>query len=158
MVGSVLEQLECREAAALVRVEDARAEAFAAADRLDAAAGELSALVIARRRVAELLAGVSGQDGDDADGAAGAGPPVADRYPGGVRGSVRDEAMYQRIAGVFTTVGRPLRARDVCEELGMPDAVKFTEAMRPKLKRLVSDGVMAQVEPGLFTAVAGAAS
>ncbi len=42
-----MEQLECHEAAALVRVEELRAEAFAVADRLDAAAAELSRLVIA---------------------------------------------------------------------------------------------------------------
>jgi len=157
VVGSVLEQLECHEAAALVRVEELRAEAFAVADRLDAAAAELSRLVIARRTVAELLDGMPGQDTDDADGVAGAGPVIAGRYPAGVRGSVRDEAMYERIAGVVTAAGRPLRARDVCDELGMPDAAKFTEAMRPKLKRLVADGVLAQLEPGVFTAV-GAAS
>lgn len=52
-VGSVLELLEHREAAALVRVEEARADALAAADRLDAARIELSNLVIA---VVEQLA------------------------------------------------------------------------------------------------------
>lgn len=151
-----MEQLQCYEAAALVRVEELRAEAFAVADRLDAAAGELSRLVIARRTVAELLAGMPGQDADDAGGAAESKPPVADRYPAGVRGSVRDEAMYGRIAGVFTTAGRPLRAKDVCEQLGLPDEARFTEAMRPKLKRLVADGVLAQSEAGLFTAAAAA--
>jgi hypothetical protein len=156
-VGSVLEQLECHEAAALVWVEELRAEAFAVADRLDAAAGELSRLVIARRTVAELQAGMPGQNTDGGDGGVGTEPQFADRYPAGVRGSVRDEAMYDRIAGVFTATRRPSRARDVCDELGMPDAAKFTEAMRPKLKRLVADGVLAQLEPGLFTAV-GAAS
>ena len=89
-MGSVLEQLECCEAVALVRVEEARADALAAADRLDAVRIELSNLVIARLTVAGLEAA--------ADLTAPVGP-VAVSTGGprpGVRGAARDEALYAR--------------------------------------------------------------
>ncbi|MFJ5726105.1 hypothetical protein [Streptomyces sp. NPDC093149] len=50
-MGSVLEQLKRREAAALARVEELRAKAQDVANRLDAARDELSRLEIARRTV-----------------------------------------------------------------------------------------------------------
>lgn len=53
-MGSVLEFLEHHEVAALVRGEEARADALAAADRSDAARIELSDLVTARLAIREL--------------------------------------------------------------------------------------------------------
>lgn len=142
----MLEVLERREAAAMVRVEELRAEAFAVADRLDAARVELSNVVVARLTVAKVLAEVP----DTATGP-DCGPVVG--------GSVRDAAVYERIVGVFRRDGGPLKARDVCEELGLPDGKNSTESMRAKLKRLVADGVLVDVEPGsgLFALAAGGA-
>lgn len=154
-VGSVLEQLESREAVALARVEELRAQALAVADRLDAAVDELSCLVIAKRTVAEVLAGGPGQG----PGEAGAVAMVATGSAPGVRGSLRDTAVYERITQAFARAAGPLRVRDVCEALGLPGEPKFIEATRPKLRRLVADGVLAQAGPGLFvTASAGKAS
>ncbi|MDH6706590.1 hypothetical protein P3T27_003317 [Kitasatospora sp. MAA19] len=41
--------------------------------------------------------------------------------------------------------------RDVCDGLWLGAEARFTEAMRSKLKRPVVDGVLVEVEPGLFT-------
>ena len=38
----------------------------------------------------------------------------------------------------------------------MGSEARFIEAMRPKLTRLVADGVLAQVGPGLFATVEAA--
>ncbi|WP_331744225.1 hypothetical protein OG762_49500 (plasmid) [Streptomyces sp. NBC_01136] len=155
---SVLERLEERQAAALVLVEELRVEALAAADRLDEARCPLSDLVIARRTVAGLA--VAGQqlvavaDGVDAV----VGPAVSGGGPRpGVRGAVRDEAVYARIREVFAGAGRPLRVKQVCQGLGLPEGKNATESVRAKLRRLADDGVLVRVEDGLFAPAAGAA-
>jgi hypothetical protein len=44
-----------------------------------------------------------------------------------------------------------MRARDLCERLDLAVTPKNIESTRHKLKRLVSLGVLAEPEPGLFT-------
>jgi len=144
-VGSVLELLERHEAAALVRVEAARADALAAADRLDAARVLLSNLAIARLTVAELTAASVDSGRPDPVVGAGGGPRP------GVRGAVRNEAVYARIREVFTAAAGPLRVRQVCEGLGLPEGKNATESVRSKLRRLVDDGELMRIEDGLFT-------
>jgi hypothetical protein len=51
----------------------------------------------------------------------------------------------------FADLRRPLRARDLCIALDLPIAAKNTEGIRSKLKQLVSRGILAETEPGLFT-------
>jgi hypothetical protein len=75
----------------------------------------------------------------------------------GVRGAARDVALYERITQAFAEAGGALRPRQVCEALGMPGEARYVEAMRPKLSRLVADGVLTQVGPGLFAPVGGQA-
>ncbi|MBR7836139.1 hypothetical protein KDL01_22875 [Actinospica durhamensis] len=137
-MGSVLDRLGEREAQARVLVERLRGEAERAAGALAAADVSLSRLVIARETVAEVLE---------------AEPDQGIEAPG-VRGAVRDVALYERIAQVFAEAGAALRPRQVCEALGMPGEARYVEAMRPKLSRLVADGVLAQVGPGLFAPAA----
>lgn len=135
----------------MARVEDARAEALSAADRLDAARVELSNLVIARLTVAEVMS-ASTDAGPVTAVVAGGGPRP------GVRGAARDEAVYARIRQVFTEAGRPLRVKAVCEKLGLPEGKNATESVRSKLRRLADDGELARIEDGLFVlAGAGAA-
>jgi hypothetical protein len=143
--------LEHHEAAALVRVEEARADALAAADRLDAARVELSNLVIARLTIRELTAASAdaGQAGPVI--ASGGGPRL------GVRGAVRDEAVYARIREIFTSAAGPLRVKQVCEKLGLPDGKNATESVRSKLRRLADDGDLVRIEDGLFTLAAAVA-
>jgi hypothetical protein len=145
-MGSVLDRLEEREARARALVGRLRQEAEQAAGALAAADESLSRLVIARETVAEVL------DSEAGEGA------VADVTPdAGVRGAGRDVALYERITRIFAEAGAALRPRQVCEALGMSTEARFIEAMRPKLARLVADGLLVQVGPGLFAPVAAQA-
>ena len=133
---SVLDRLEEHEARARVVVERLRQEAERVAGELAAADESLSRLVITRETVLEVLG--AGSERDPGTGGVGG------------RGAGRDMALYERISRVFAEAGTALRPRQVCEELGISTEAKFIEAMRPKLARLVADGVLVQVGPGLF--------
>lgn len=66
-------------------------------------------------------------------------PPVLPTHPA-----------YQQILDVFADAAGPMRARDLCQALDLPLKPKNIESTRHKLKRLVSLGVLAETEPGLF--------
>ncbi|MFI6731177.1 hypothetical protein NRF20_44210 [Streptomyces sp. R-74717] len=66
-------------------------------------------------------------------------PPVLPAHPA-----------YQQILDVFADAAGPMRARDLCQALDLPLKPKNIESTRHKLKRLVSLGVLAETEPGLF--------
>jgi hypothetical protein len=146
-VERVLEQLEVRQVVAMALVEELRVEALAAADRLDEARCVLSDLVIARRTVAGLVVPEPVAETGQAV-ISGGGPRP------GVRGAVRNEAVYERIGQVFTEAAGPLRVRQVCERLGLPEGKNATESVRSKLRRLAEDGVLVRIEDGLFAAAA----
>lgn len=61
-----------------------------------------------------------------------------------------DHPAYQQILSALADAGRPMRARDLCEALDLPILPKNTEGIRSKLKRLVTRGILAEPEPGLF--------
>jgi hypothetical protein len=140
--------LEHHEAAALIRVEEARADELAAADRLDAARVELSNLVIARLTIAELTAASADAEQAGPVIASGGGPRP------GVRGAARDEAVYTRIREIFASAAGPLRVKAVCKRLGLPEGKNTTESVRSKLRRLADDGDLVRVGDGLFTLAA----
>jgi hypothetical protein len=52
--------------------------------------------------------------------------------------------------GVIEGSDVPLRAREVCEVLGEPDAA--VQAMRNRLGRLAKSGLVVALEPGLYVA------
>lgn len=152
---SVLQQLEARQAVAMVVVEELRVEALAAADRLDEARCVLSDLVIARRTVAALMEPELELASVPEPGAEGAGMVTVGGGPRpGVRGAVRDAVVYERIREIFAEAARPLQVKQVCKGLGLPEGKNATESVRSKLRRLVDDGVLARVEDGLFVLVA----
>jgi hypothetical protein len=143
-MGSVLDRLEEREARARVLVERLREEAERVAGALAAADESLSRPVITRETVAEVLDSEADESAD-----AGVAPGTA------VRGAGRDVALYERITRIFAEASAALRPRQVCEALGMPTEARFIEVVRPKLSRLVADGVLVQVGPGLFAPAGG---
>lgn len=57
---------------------------------------------------------------------------------------------YQQILGAFADAAGPMRARDLCERFDLAVMPKNIESTRHKLKRLVSLGVLAEREPGVF--------
>lgn len=63
---------------------------------------------------------------------------------------------YRDVVEVLADAGRPLRAMQVCQALGVGAEPRHREGMRSKLKRLVRRGWLVEVEPGLFACVPGA--
>ncbi|MFB7215473.1 hypothetical protein [Streptomyces sp. NPDC056255] len=57
---------------------------------------------------------------------------------------------YRQILDTFAETHGAKRARDLCQALDLPLTPKSIESTRHKLKRLVSLGVLAETEPGLF--------
>ncbi|MEU9141340.1 hypothetical protein AB0D33_36310 [Streptomyces sp. NPDC048404] len=58
---------------------------------------------------------------------------------------------YQQILDSFADAAGPMRARDLCGRLDLTITPKNIESTRHKLKRLISLGILAEPEPGLFT-------
>ncbi|TMR99988.1 hypothetical protein [Nonomuraea basaltis] len=61
-----------------------------------------------------------------------------------------DHPAYRHILHSFADLGRPLRARDLCQALDLPIVKNNTENIHSKLKRLVSQGILVETEPGSF--------
>jgi hypothetical protein len=118
---------------------------------LDAARVELSNLVIARLTIRELTAGSVDVEQAGPVIVSGGGPRA------GVRGAVRDEAVYARIREIFSLAAGPLRVKQVCEKLGLPEGRNAMESVRSKLRRLADDGDLVRDEDGLFTLAAAVA-
>jgi hypothetical protein len=57
---------------------------------------------------------------------------------------------YREVLGAFEQAGHGLRAREICEILGIGTEPRHTESIRAKLKRLVDRDLLAEPEPGLF--------
>ncbi|WP_331737104.1 hypothetical protein OG520_44065 (plasmid) [Streptomyces sp. NBC_00984] len=58
---------------------------------------------------------------------------------------------YPRILTVFNDTTGPLRARDICQALDFELLPKHIERTRAKMKRLVTLGILTEVEPGTFS-------
>lgn len=58
---------------------------------------------------------------------------------------------YREVLAAFEQAGRGLRAKEVCEMLGIGTEPRHTESIRAKLKRLVDRDILTEPEPGLFT-------
>jgi hypothetical protein len=177
-MGSLLERLEAREAAARARVDGLRAELDRLAERLAAEQELLGRLEITRQTIIEVLAGGDsdgdgdGEDGEDPGldvGAAtvsgsqhaalsqtaptpvGTGMQVAVFIPGGEVDGRRLPVAYRDVVEVLADAGVGLRAMQVCQALGVGTEPRHREGMRVKLKRLVKRGWLVEVEPGVFT-------
>src|SRR6266540_3107881 len=165
-MGSLLEALEARAAAARTRVEALRAEMDGLAERLAAEQELLRRLEITTQTVLEVLAGDALPGGDgvgidpDPEGGAGAAPGVGLQVPAfGQDGDGRRlPVAYQDVVEVLADAGMPLRARQVCQAVGVGAEPRHREGMRIKLKRLVERGWLVEAEPGLFACAGGVAA
>lgn len=126
----ILEAITAREAAAGLAVDQLRGQISALSQQLNALETELTDLATTRTTLLRL--GGHPDDGQSAD--TGPGSPT-----------------YQQILAVFTTAEHPLRAKDICQALGVGTTANHTESLRAKLKRLVTRGVLTEDQPGLFT-------
>jgi hypothetical protein len=169
-MGSLLERLEAREQAARTRVEGLRAEMDRLAEQVAAEEELLRRLEITRQTVIEVLAGEElpgehavGIDlGPHPEGGVGAAASRVSRI--GMQVPVfgqdgdghRLPVAYRDVVEVVADAG-PLRARQVCQALGLGVEAKRREGMRIKLKRLVGRGWLVEVSPGLFACAQGVA-
>jgi hypothetical protein len=156
-MGSLLDELERREAAARAEAEELRGRIAELTERLAGAEERLARLVITRETVEEVLD--AGRD------APAAGPPVragSGRSPvigvvkvppwrSGLDVSVlpRD---YRDLLEVAEDAGRPVRAAQIAAAAGLSTERGKVETLRGKLRRLVERGWLAEdAGPGLFT-------
>lgn len=58
---------------------------------------------------------------------------------------------YREVLAAFEQAGQGLRAREICEILGIGTEPRHTESVRAELKRLVDRDILAEADPGLFT-------
>jgi hypothetical protein len=150
-MGSLIDELQRREAAARAEAEHLRGQIAELAERLAGVEEQLSRLVIARGVVDEVLAGtataevspVPGQPEVKVSPGAGQLPAAGLAVPpwrAGAGGDVlpRD---YRDLLEVAEDAGRPLRAAQIAAAAGLSTDRGKVETLRAKLKRLVERGV-----------------
>ena len=170
-MGSLLEELARREAAARKRIEEIREQIERLQEDLTAEEQALSRLVVTRETVREILgeaageqppsdveAGIAGGvDGPEGASAAEAvtsgGSPIGvvtvPAWRRGTDASVLPQA-YRDVLEVLVDAGRPLRAKQLVMLLGLPAEAAKVEGLRSKLKRLVTRGWLTEDSPGMF--------
>ena len=160
-MGSLIDELQRREAAAGAEAEHLRGQIAQLAERLAGVGEQLSRLMIAREVVDEVLdraaAEVSPVPGQpQVTASPGAGPaPVpgvlaVPPWRAGLEAWVlpRD---YRDLLEVAEDAGRPLRAGQIAAAAGLRTDRGKVETLRAKLKRLVERGWLAEeAGPGLF--------
>lgn len=160
-MGSLIDELQRREAAARAEAEELRGRIAELAERLAGVEERLSRLVITREMVDELL-NEAGADGPPTAGLEVAARPGAGSSPvtgvlavppwrAGLEASVLPQA-YRDLVEVAEDAGRPLRAAQIAAAAGLSTDKAKVETLRSKLKRLVERGWLAEeAGPGLFT-------
>ena len=159
-MGSLIDELKRREAAAREETEELRERIAQLTERLAGVEERLSRLVIARETVDEVL-GEAGAEASSAvmpDGAAAsrsghlpaAGVLAVPPWRAGLEASALPEA-HRDLLEVLEDAGRPLRAAQIAAAAGLSTDRAKVEALRSKLKRLVERGWLAErAGPGLF--------
>jgi hypothetical protein len=150
-MGSLIDELQRREAAARAEAEELRGRIAGLAERLAGVEERLSRLVITREMVDEVLS----------EAGAGVPPEAAGHSPAtgvlavppwrpGLEASVLPQA-YRDLLEVAEDAGRPLRAAQTAAAAGLSTDKAKVETLRSKLKRLVERGWLAEeAGPGLF--------
>ena len=165
-MGSLIEELEAREAAARLRVEELEAEVAELSQQLELAREGLERLQIARETVAEVLAEMTPEkpaaevDVDRSNaGAAASAYAGAERQVIGVltvpkwqpgMGAEVLPRVYRDIMEVVADAPGPVRAKQIVPRIGLPAETGKIEGTRSKLKRLVERGWLDEDVPGLF--------
>ena len=158
-MGSLIEELRRREAAARAEADRLRTRIQELSEDLARAEEQASRLVIAREEVARALEEPAvaeppaGRDGGPAVKLRPASPGGAVTVPPWQEGSEASvlPQSYQDLLEVAADAGRPLRAGEFAAAAGLgTDKVKV-EGVRSKLKLLAARGWLAGVPGGLFT-------
>jgi chromosome segregation ATPase len=155
-MGSLIDELQRREAAARAEAEELRGQIAELTEQLSQAEERLSRLVITRQTVDEVLSEA------DADTQPAAEPEVAapsrrspvigvvmvPSWRAGLEVSVLPQE-YRDLLEVAEDAGRPLRAGQIAAAAGLSTDRGKVEALRSKLKRLAERGWLAE-DAGLF--------
>ncbi|MEU3741924.1 hypothetical protein AB0E78_33300 [Streptomyces sp. NPDC032198] len=157
-MGSLIEELEPREAAGRVRVEELEAEIAGLTARLEGEKQTWSRLRITRETVAEVITELSGQA--PAEAAMSPQEPVAPemRVVGAImvphwREGLTADALpdvYRDIVEVIADAAGPMQAKQIVPRIGLPAVTGKIEGTRGKLKRLVQRGWLIEDQPGRF--------
>jgi hypothetical protein len=154
-MGSLVEELRRREAAARAEAERLRSRIEELAEELARAEEQVTRLVITREEVARVLE-------EPAAAEPPAGKPAGEPRPASPIGAVTvppwqegDEASvlpqsYQDLLEVAEDAGRPLRAAEFAVATGLATDKAKVEGLRSKLKLLAARGWLAGVPGGLF--------
>jgi chromosome segregation ATPase len=160
-MGSLIDELQRRAAAAREEAEELRGRIAQLTERLAGVEERLSRLVITRETVDEVLNG-SGAEASPAAVPDGAAPSRSGRlsavgvlavpsWEAGLEASVLPQA-YRDLLEVAEDAGRPLRAVQIAAAAGLSTDKAKVEGLRSKLKRLVERGWLAEAAgPGLFS-------
>jgi cell division septum initiation protein DivIVA len=127
-MGSLIDELQRREAAARAEAEELRGQIAELTEHLAGVEERLSRLVIARETVDEVLS-----EGAEAS------PAMPER------------AAPSRFGHLSPIGGRPVRAAQIAAAAGLSTDKSKVEGLRSKLKRLAERGWLAEeAGPGLF--------
>ncbi|MEU9244420.1 hypothetical protein [Streptomyces sp. NPDC048385] len=160
-MASLVEELEAREAAARLRVEDLQARIAELAGRLEVEREAWSRLRVTRETVAEVLAEISGAGApvgppQEAMAAEESSEPV--RMVGAIMVPHWREGLsvdvlpdvYRDIVEIVADATKPMQAKQIVPRIGLPAVTAKIEGTRGKLKRLVERGWLSEERPGLF--------
>ena len=157
-MGSLIEELKRREAAARAEADRLRARIEELSGDLARAEEQVSRLAITREEVTRVLeeppaadparqeGGLGGKPGH----APGIGAVTVPPWQEGAEASVLPRA-YQDLLEVAADAGRPLRAAEFAAATGLSTGKAKVEGLRSKLKLLAARGWLAGVPGGLFT-------
>jgi hypothetical protein len=157
-MGSLIEELKRREAAARAEADRLRARIEELTEELARAEEQVSRLAITREEVTRVLEEPAaeepsaGQDGET-PASRPASPSGAVTVPprqDGMDASVLPQA-YRDLLDVAADAGRPLRAGEFAAAAGLPADKAKVEGLRSKLKLLAARGWLAPAPGGLFT-------
>ncbi len=153
-MGSLIDELQRREAAARAEAEELRGRIAELAERLAGVEERLSRLVITREMVDEVLGEAGAGVPPAAEPGAGHSPAIGvlavPQWRAGLEVSVLPQA-YRDLLEVAEDAGRPLRAAQIAAAAGLSTDKAKVDTLRSKLKRLVERGWLAEeAVPGLF--------
>src|SRR5262245_40401729 len=161
-MGSLIEELQRREAAARREADELRGEIAWLGERLARAEERLSRLEVTGEIVAEVLGGAGAGQPAAGQGAGPAsagslvtgGPPIGvvrvQPWRPGLARSVLPPSC-QDLLEVITDAGRPLRAGGIAVAAGLSTDKPRVEGLRSKLGGLAERGWLARDGAGLFT-------
>lgn len=154
---SLIAELEAREAAARVRVEELEAEIAELTSRLVGEREAWSRLRVAREMVTEVLAELAGHEVAEPvtlqepveSEVRVVGAIMVPHWRVGLTADVLPD-VYRDIVEVVADASGPMQAKQIVPRIGLPAVTGKIEGTRGKLKRLVQRGWLVEDQPGRF--------